>query len=164
MITLIVLAGVFVLVLFFQKFVVRKVDIGLAGRIAMSSMLVFTAIGHFVYLEGMTMMLPEIIPYKKGVIIFTGVIEILAAITLLISVLRKQTSILLILFFVVLLPANIHAALNKVDFQKADYTGKGVSYLWFRVPLQLLFIWWVWYFGYLNSKRSQHQIYYSKHK
>ena len=155
MITLIVLAGIFTLVLFLQKFFSRKVNIGAAGRIAMSSMLVFTGIGHFTYMEGMMMMLPAFIPFKQEVIILTGLLEILAAITLLIPRSQKLTSILLIIFFIVLLPANIHAALNQVNLQTADFTGNGTSYLWFRVPLQLLFIAWVWYFGYMDSKRKE---------
>jgi uncharacterized membrane protein len=154
MITLIVLAGAFTLVLFFQKFVLKKIDTCVAGRIAMSSMLLFTAIGHFIYLEGMTMMLPDFIPFRKEVVIVTGVLEILAAIGLLIPRLKKLTSILLIIFFVALLPANIYAALNHVNFQTADLTGNGATYLWFRVPLQVLFIWWVWNFGYLDTQNK----------
>jgi hypothetical protein len=45
------------------------------------------------------------------------------------------------------LSANINAAIHKVDYEKATYEGPGISYLWFRIPLQLLFIAWVAYFG-----------------
>ena len=118
-----------------------------AGNVAMSAMLLFTAIGHFAFNKGMIMMLPDFIPFKKEVIYGTGLIEILAAIGLLIPSYRHLTSVLLIIFFVLILPANIYAAIKKVDFQKGTYDGNEINYLWFRIPLQILFIGWVWYFG-----------------
>jgi hypothetical protein len=54
----------------------------LSGRIAMSAMLLFTALGHFLYPKGMTMMLPAVLPFKEGIIYLTGLIEIGAAIGL----------------------------------------------------------------------------------
>ncbi|RZL97183.1 MAG: hypothetical protein EOO88_62895 [Pedobacter sp.] len=118
----------------------------LAGNIAMACMLLFTAIGHFAFTKGMTMMLPDIVPFKKELVYLTGVIEVAAAIGLLVNPLREMTAILLIVFFVLLLPANIHAALKNVDYQKGTYDGQGLTYLWFRVPLQLFFISWIVYF------------------
>ena len=118
-----------------------------AGNAAMSSMLLFTAIGHFAFSKGMAMMMPGFIPFKKGVVFLTGLIEILAAIGLLLPAHRHLAAILLIIFFILILPANINAAVKKVDFQKGNYEGSGMNYLWFRVPLQLFFILWVWYFG-----------------
>lgn len=119
----------------------------LAGNIGMASMLLFTAIGHFAFTKGMTMMLPDFVPFKQELVYLTGVIEAAAAIGLLISSLRETTAILLIVFFVLLLPANIHAALKNVDYQKGTYDGPSVAYLWFRVPLQLFFIAWIVYFS-----------------
>jgi uncharacterized membrane protein len=60
---------------------------------------------------------------------------------------RVSAAVFLIFFFVILLPANIYAAMKGVDYQKGSYGGNGLTYLWFRVPLQLLFIAWVAYFG-----------------
>ena len=31
---------------------------------------------------------------------------------------------------------------QQLDYQKATYDGNGLTYLWFRVPLQILFILW----------------------
>jgi len=118
-----------------------------AGNFAMSMMLLFTAIGHFAFNKGMTMMVPDFIPFKKEIIYGTGLIEVLAAIGLTIPSYRYLTSVLLIIFFILILPANIYAAIKKVDYQKGNYEGKGMNYLWFRVPLQIFFIAWVSYFG-----------------
>lgn len=114
----------------------------------MSAMLLFTAMGHFLFTKGMTMMMPGFIPYKTELVYLTGIIEIIAAIGLL-TPLKLPVAWLLILFFVLLLPANINAALRHVDIQKGSFEGNGPNYLWFRVPLQVLFIVWT----YLSSIR-----------
>jgi uncharacterized membrane protein len=130
-----------------------------AGNAAMSAMLLFTAIGHFVFSKGMAMMMPGSrnsvpadqkpgsISFKMAMVYLTGLIEIAAAIGLLILSTRHVTALLLIIFFIAILPANINAAIYKIDYQKGTYEGTGISYLWFRVPLQVFFILWVWYFG-----------------
>ncbi|GEP93407.1 Uncharacterized membrane protein [Chitinophaga terrae (ex Kim and Jung 2007)] len=116
-----------------------------AGRIGMGSMLLFTALGHFLYKKGMTQMMPAAIPYKEFWVVATGIIEILAAIALFFSLATTLTGWLLILFFICLLPANINAAINRIDYQRPEGIGPGVSYLWFRIPLQVLFIVWVYW-------------------
>lgn len=146
---LIVLLGVFGISLTLTRILRGHFDFALSGRIAMSAMLVFTAIGHFAFTKGMTMMLPDFIPYKTEIIYLTGVIEIVAAFGLFISPLRIITGWLLILFFILILPANIYAAIKHIDYQKATFDGNGLTYLCFRIPLQFLFIAWV----YLSSIR-----------
>ncbi len=145
---LIVLLSVFAVSLPATKFLRGRVDVPGAGRIAMSAMLMFTAIGHFLFTEGMAMMLPDFVPFKTETVYATGVIEIAAAIGLLIPGLRALTASMLILFFILILPANISAAVNHVDYQKGTYDGSGVMYLWFRIPLQILFIIWTYLFAY----------------
>lgn len=122
----------------------HKYDWPLAGRIAMSAMLLFTAIGHFAFTEGMAMMIPASLPLRVELVYFTGIIEIAAAVGLLLPSLRKTTGWLLILFLVLVLPANIYGALHHVDYQAATFDGNSPSYLWFRVPLQALYIGWVY--------------------
>lgn len=147
---LFVLLGAFIISLLVIKLFTKTIDYPLSGRIAMAIMLVFTAIGHFAFTKGMAMMLPDFIPFKTEVIYLTGVIEIIAAVGLLIPSLRVWTGWALILFFVLLLPGNIKAAIDHVDYQKATFDGDGPAYLWFRIPLQILFIVWT----YLSTIRS----------
>ena len=124
----------------------------LSGAIAMSAMLLLTAYGHFKFAKGMEAMLPGIIPYKNFIIVLTGIIEIAAAAGLLIPQLKTPAAWLLIIFFILILPANIVAAIRHIDYQKGTPDGPGPSYLWFRIPLQLLFIAWVYFFIiYLNK-------------
>jgi uncharacterized membrane protein len=144
---LVVLLVTFVVVLFITRTITDTWNFVAAGNLAMSVMLAFTAVGHFIYTEGMMMMLPSAIPYKRQVIILTGILEFMAAIGLQITSLQRLTGILLIIFFALVLPANIYAAMHSVNYQKATRDGSGSDYLLFRIPLQLLFILWVWYFA-----------------
>lgn len=141
---LIILLVTFIISILTIRLAKGQFKFAFSGRISMSVMLVFTSIAHFIYTEGMAMMLPEFIPYKTEVIYLTGLIEIAAAIGLIIPRLRTVTAWLLILFFVLILPANIYSALEHIDYQNASYDGNSVSYLWFRVPLQILFIIWTY--------------------
>ena len=127
------------------KLVADRYDFALAGVIAMSVMLVFISIGHFVYTKGMLMMIPGFIPFRKELVYITGIIEVAAAVGLLIPGLRIMTAWFLIVFFILLLPANIYAATRHIDYQKGTLEGPGATYLWFRVPLQILFILWVYF-------------------
>jgi uncharacterized membrane protein len=120
-------------------------DYRLSARIAMAVMLLFTAVAHFVFTKGMAMMLPGFVPFRKGLVYFTGVAETAAAAGLLLNGWFANTGVLLILLFTAMLPANVHAAVHHIDHEKANTSGKGPSYLWFRVPLQFFFMAWVYF-------------------
>jgi uncharacterized membrane protein len=141
---LIVLGIAFVLALAGTRYTLGHIDYHLSGRIAIAVMLVFTGIAHFVYTRGMAMMLPDIVAFRRVLVILTGLIEITAPIGLLIPSFTRDTGLLLMLFFLLLLPANIYAAMHRIDYQTSSHDGYGASYLWIRVPLQLFFIIWVY--------------------
>lgn len=146
---LIVLLVTFILSLIILKLSRNQYDLALSARIAMSVMLIFTAVGHFVFTQGMAMMIPDFIPFKNEMVYFTGIIEIAAAIGLHVPKYRILSAWLLIVFFILILPGNIRAAIQHIDYQKGNFEGSGPVYLWFRVPLQILFIIWT----YLSSIR-----------
>jgi uncharacterized membrane protein len=95
----------------------------------------------------MMMMVPGFIPAKKQMVFLVGVFEVIFAIGLCIPSFRRLTADLLILFFLLVLPANVNAAQKGVDYQEASFEGRGANYLWLRIPMQLFFIAWVAYFG-----------------
>jgi len=141
---LIVLLLSFTISLFLIKIINKKYDFTLSGRIAMSIMLVFTAVGHFAFTKGMSMMIPKFIPYKGIFVYLTGIFEIALAISLIIPRFKYISGWTLIIFLLLMLPANIYASLNNVNYQKGTFDGNGVVYLWFRIPLQFLFIVWTY--------------------
>lgn len=141
---LIVLLSAWTLTLIIYKFVHGTWLYARSGRIAMSVMLIFTALGHFLYPEGMAMMLPDFVPFKQAIIASTGILEIAAAVGILVPRWRWTTAWLLIGFFILILPANIYAAAHNIDYQTGSFEGPGLAYLWFRIPLQILFIVWTY--------------------
>lgn len=148
MITLVVLFAAFAITLFIQYIIRKRTNINLAGRIAMACMLLFTGIGHFAFTKGMSMMLPDFVPYKELLVLATGVLELAGAVGLLIPATQRITSLMIIIFFILILPSNIYASVHHINYQTASYDGKGPEYLWIRIPMQVIFIFWVWYFGY----------------
>mgnify|MGYP005819782403 FL=1 len=142
---LIVLIAVSIIAVFVLKLLNGIYNIPLSARIGMSVMLLFTAMGHFMFTDGMLMMIPDFIPFKKEIVYFTAIVEIVGAIGLHISQFRTITAWLLIIFFILILPANIKASIEQIDYQKAALNGNGLIYLWFRIPLQILFILWVYF-------------------
>lgn len=141
---LFILITSFILSLILIKILRHTYDLALSARIAISAMLLFTSIGHFIYTNGMVMMIPDFFPMKKALVQLTGILEILLGIGILIPNTKIYCGWILIVFLLLMLPANINAALKNIDFQNATSQGKGISYLWFRIPLQLLFIVWTY--------------------
>lgn len=119
-----------------------------SGNLGMAVFMAFTGITHFKFQKGMTMMIPDIIPFKLFWVYFTGILEIVLAIGLLIPEYSKISAIMLIAFLVLVFMANVHAAQKKVNIFKADFTGPGMRYLYKeRILMQIILIAWTWFFG-----------------
>jgi uncharacterized membrane protein len=144
---LIVLILVFGLSLLGTKIFNGSWGLHFSGNLAMFVMLCFTAMGHFKFTQGMVMMMPGIVPFKKEIIYLSGIAEILLGLALLFAAFRVTAGYILIVLFVLMLPANIQAAVKQVNFEKANYEGAGLDYLWFRIPMQFFLIAWVWFFA-----------------
>jgi uncharacterized membrane protein len=112
-----------------------------AARDGLAVMLLFTASAHFTSMkEDLIRMTPSWVPKPRAMVFFTGLCEIAGAIGLLVPSLQRAAGIALIIFFMALLPANIHAARAGVTLR-----GRPPTPLWLRVPMQILFIvlaWW----------------------
>jgi uncharacterized membrane protein len=144
---LIVLIASFAATTLISRLCLNHWNVNFAGNLAMCLMLFLTASGHILFTKGMTMMIPPIVPLKTFLVYLTGVAELALGIGLLFHSSRHVSGAILIAFFVLLLPANIYAAQRHLNLEKATYSGPGPAYLWFRIPLQLLFIGWVIYFS-----------------
>jgi uncharacterized membrane protein len=145
MVPLIVLIASFVGFWIVNKYLLgEKYSTSFTGRVALALMLLMTGSAHFFKTDVMIQSMPDMIPYKPELVYITGVIELLAAIGLLFERTARLTSILLIIFFICILPANVAGSLKHVELGGME---NGPMYLWFRVPLQVLFIWWTYFFG-----------------
>lgn len=142
---LIFLLGTFVVIFLLNRFLLdRRLSLSLIGRASMAVMLIVTGISHFTNTDELVAIMPDFMPAKREMVYFTGVIELLAVVGLLWDKTARLTSVLLIIFFLAVLPANIAGSLKSVQFGGMEY---GPWYLLFRIPLQIFFIWWVWFFG-----------------
>ena len=113
-----------------------------AARAALAAMLLFTASAHFTRMkEDLIRMVPAWVRAPRLVVALTGVCEILAAVGILVPGTRRPAGILLIIFFIAVFPANVHAARSG-----ASLGGRPATPLAMRLPMQILFIvlaWWV---------------------
>ena len=142
---LILLLAIFGSLHFLDRFVLGgRVGLPLAGRIAMAAMLVATGLSHFTSTDEMVAMMPDFVPARRELVYFTGVCELASVVGLIWNKTARLASILLIVFFVWVLPANIAGSLKSVDFGGMQY---GPWYLLLRMPMQVFFVWWVWWFG-----------------
>lgn len=114
------------------------------GRIGVMLVFAFTGIGHFIKTSAMTGMLPAWVPMRVPLIYVTGVFEVLAAVAILVPSMARDTGIALCIFLVLILPSNVYAAFQRVEF---GGHGAGPVYLLVRVPLQLFLIGWVYWFS-----------------
>jgi uncharacterized membrane protein len=112
-----------------------------AARDGFAVMLLFTASAHFTPMkEDLIRMTPRWVPRPRAMVFFTGLCEIAGAIGLVVPMTRRAAGIALILFFIAVMPANIHAARAGVTLR-----GRPATPLWLRLPMQILFIvlaWW----------------------
>ena len=112
-----------------------------AGRGALVIMFLFTAASHFTEMKhDLVAMIPEPLPRGLWVVYLTGVLEIAGAIGLLIPRFRRIAAICLVLLLLAMFPANVNAALNGIPLR-----GRAPTSLWLRLPMQVLFIWMLWW-------------------
>jgi uncharacterized membrane protein len=112
-----------------------------AGRYAMVIMFFFTGASHFTGMKhDYAAMIPEPLPRGLWVVYLTGVLEIAGAIGLLIPRFRRVAAICLVLLLLAMFPANVNAALNGIPLR-----GRAPTTLWLRLPMQLFFIWMLWW-------------------
>ena len=121
-----------------------------AVRVGLAAMLLFTSVAHFSSLRhDLARMMPPGIPSPMGMVYFTGLCEIAGAIGLLVPRTRRAAAVALIIFFLAILPANIHAANAGLTL-----AGNPVTPLAARIPMQLVFIALTWWAGIRVSARS----------
>lgn len=103
----------------------------------------FTASGHFVQAEAMTLMLPPWVPQRLALVHATGVLEIAIAIGLFTRRWRTAAAFAAAAVLVAFFPANVYAALQHAPMGGHAW---GPAYLLVRAPLQVILLTWTWWF------------------
>ena len=112
-----------------------------SARFALASMFVFTAVSHFAPMKkDLIAMVPPSFARPDLLVLATGVLELAGAAGLLFEATRFWAACALMLLMIAMLPANVSAARRGLEIR-----GRRVTPLWFRVPMQVLFIVWAWY-------------------
>ena len=101
----------------------------------MSSFYVFAGISHFLYPKPYISIIPPLIPFKHFIVYFSGFIEIILGIILLITQLRSFAAWSIIILLIAVYPANIYLALtNGAALDTTPFIA------WGRLPFQFLLV------------------------
>ena len=113
------------------------------GVLGLSLLFIFAGAGHFIKTQTITQLLPHWVPLQLLVIYVIGIIEFIVALGLLNSGTRRDFGWIAIILFILFLPANIYGAYSRVEFGGHEL---GIKYLALRIPLQMIFIFWAYWF------------------
>lgn len=114
----------------------RKVARFFAGPV-----MTLAGINHFVMPKVYERIIPSGLPNPRMLVYVSGVLEILGGLGTLHPRTRRPAGWLLIATLVAVFPANVYMALNADDYPSIP--GGQLSLIG-RLPLQALFIYWVW--------------------
>ena len=95
---------------------------------------------HFTKTEFYLKIVPPYIPWHLAMVCISGVCEIAGGIGLLIWRVRRAAAWGLVALLIAVFPANIYMVTDPVAAGAASLSP---LVLWGRLPLQLVFIWWV---------------------
>lgn len=101
--------------------------------------LVATGINHFVNPDFYLKIVPSVLPNPEAIVYLSGIAEIAGALGTLHPRTRRPAGWFLIATLVAVYPANIYMALEPDRFSNIP-----TWVLWARLPLQFLFLYWVW--------------------
>lgn len=104
----------------------------------------FVAIGvaHFTHADFFVAIMPPYLPAHLELVYISGVAEITGGLGVLFAATRAWARIGLIALLIAVYPANIHMAMNPEPFIAQ---GMSRAALYARLPIQFLFMAWVWW-------------------
>ena len=94
---------------------------------------VLAGVLHFVKVDNFAAIVPPLLPFPKVIVWVTGIMEIAMGVMLLCPHFRPRVGVLLCLFLLAVLPANIYMAMAGIPF--GDSVSSPAA-LWIRVALQ----------------------------
>jgi uncharacterized membrane protein len=128
-----------------------RVILRVALRVLLAHLFVAIGVLHFVRPGFFEQIVPPYLPQPLALVYISGYFEILGGCCIMIPAVRLAAGWGLIALLIAVFPANLHMALNDVHVD-----GKAASplLLWLRLPLQLVFIVWVWWCARDDSLRD----------
>ena len=105
----------------------------------LSLFFIYFGIDHFINPEFYLSIMPPAFPLHVEAVYISGFFEILGGISVLIAPLRKIAGWGLVALLICVYPANIYMAITPEAFPEIS-----IGLLYFRLPLQFLFIYWAY--------------------
>lgn len=99
---------------------------------------------HFLSASVYYVIIPKWLPAPGFLIYFSGIVEIILGLLLLFNRTRKFAALLIILMLIAFIPAHIYM-IRIAPFMIGEILINPLI-AWLRLPLQLLFIGWAWYY------------------
>jgi uncharacterized membrane protein len=112
-------------------------------RWPLTALFVGSGVMHFAAADVYIAMMPEALPWHRALVYVSGVCEILGGLGLVLPATRRLAAWGLVALLVAIFPANLNMAVNDIplgDLETPTWA------LWTRLPLQLVFILWAWWY------------------
>lgn len=109
------------------------------GVYLQSLLYILAGLNHFRKPGPYVSIMPHWIPWHPELIVFSGIMEIVLGIGLLIPATRNAAAAGIILLLIAVFPANIQMA---IDYFCSGHPGKWLTII--RLPVQLVLIYWAW--------------------
>lgn len=110
---------------------------------------VVAGIFHFLKPEPYVQIMPPCFPAPRLLVAISGAAEIAGGLGLLIHPLQRAAGWGLIALLIAVFPANVYMVQHPGQFHFAPWM------LWVRLPLQIVFIAWVWFVAVRHSERER---------
>lgn len=108
-------------------------------RYALAAILVASAFVHLGRPEVFEPIVPPSLPWPRAIVLVTGVVELLLGVGLAFERTRRPAAWSAVAFFVLVVPANVHMAVNGVQLDGVHLPEWAA---WARLPLQLVLVFW----------------------
>ena len=112
-------------------------------RWLLASIMVFAGVMHFRKPTPFAAIVPKYLPAPLTIVYLSGFFEICGGIGLLIPALSHVAAWGLVALFIAVFPANLNMAIHKLPLGDKRLSPTA---LWGRLPLQLVLIFWAWWF------------------
>ncbi|MBA3540989.1 MAG: DoxX family membrane protein [Deltaproteobacteria bacterium] len=112
-------------------------------RWLLTIVMVAAGVNHFIGTATYVAMMPAELPAPLALVYLSGVAEILGGLGLILPATRRLAAWGLIALFVAVFPANLNMALNDLPLGASTIPRWA---LWARLPLQLVFIAWAYWY------------------
>jgi uncharacterized membrane protein len=112
-------------------------------RWVLTVVMVLQGLNHLVNPAPFVAMMPAELPWHLALVYISGVAEIAGGLGLILPATRRAAAWGLILLYLAVFPANVNMALHDIPLDGHDLPAWA---LWGRLPLQVLFIAWAYWY------------------